>query len=320
MIKILAGFYTNNKVRESLLVQSLRFFEIAASQANVIPVISSWQDTSQRNCRNLISHFQFSQNGHLNILLQLYQIVHSTQEAWDYFAFCEHDCLYPENYFSELCELLSNAAYPGVASANHIGLRPNGYAGCWNPTHPLFAMVVRRDVLLKSLDEKLRECVLNGWCCIEPDDRNGWLIRNPDNEFPPIIHVNMNTTSSNHHLTNHYDFYSMTKIYDEHSYWGHHAQFGIFTDREVHDSSRPLINSTTSRIVDAWYGDFASNRVVSYFHVLRERQFSGLFQVSNRDAGMDPAPGVRKVLRLEVITNDSSPIQFEFSENAVFRL
>lgn len=320
MIKILAGFYTNNKVRASLLDQSIRCFQLAAANANVIPVICSWQQISGHHCRNLISHFQISQHGHLNILLQLYQIVHSVHESWDYFSFCEHDCLYPEHYFSELCQLLSNSDYPGVANANHVGLRPNGYANCWNPTHPLFAMVVRKDVLQKSLDEKLKECVLNGWCCIEPDDRTGWLIRHPNGEITPIIHVNMNTTGSNHHLTNHYDCYSMSDLTDELPYWGHHSQFQIFTDKEVHDASMPLIDTATTRIVDAWYGDFASNRIVSYLHVLQRRNFSGLFQVSNRDVGFDPAPGVLKVLRLEATTNESATLQFEFSENSVFRL
>jgi len=132
--------------------------------------------------------------------------------------------------------------------------------------------------------------------------------------------VNMNTTSSNHHLTNHYDCYSMSDLTEELPYWGHHSQFQIFTDKEVHDTSIPLIDSATSRIVAAWYGDFASNRVVSYLHVFQKQDFSGLFQVNNRDAGSDPAPGVIKVLRLEVITNESATLQFEFSENSVFRL
>ena len=154
-MRILAGFYTNNKVRAALLAQSLRHFELAAAKASVIPIVCSWQPTVGHHCRNLISHFQLPAHGHLNIILQIYQIIHSVAEPWDYFAFCEHDCLYPETYFSELCDLLSSGQYSGVASENHVGLRPNGYAECWYRTQPLFAMVVRRDALLASLETKL---------------------------------------------------------------------------------------------------------------------------------------------------------------------
>ncbi|MEJ7593797.1 MAG: hypothetical protein WKF77_19840 [Planctomycetaceae bacterium] len=79
-MRILAGFYTNNKVREALLAQSLRHFELAASKAAVIPIVSSWQPTVGHHCRNLISHFQLPSHGHLNILLQIYQIIHSVAE------------------------------------------------------------------------------------------------------------------------------------------------------------------------------------------------------------------------------------------------
>ncbi|MEJ7593798.1 MAG: hypothetical protein WKF77_19845 [Planctomycetaceae bacterium] len=201
-----------------------------------------------------------------------------------------------------------------------MGLRPNGYATCWYHTQPLFAMVVRRDALLASLEAKLRECVLNGWCCIEPDDRSDWLIRPVDAGITPIVHVNMETTNSNHHLTNHHHFYSLTETTDELPGWGHHSKFGIFSNAEFEDLTRPVIDHATSRIVDARYGDFASNRTISYMRVLQERGFSGVFQVSNADAGMDPAPGVVKSLRLQIAAENATPVQLEFKERSVFRL
>lgn len=319
-MKILAGFYTNNKVRQSLLAESLHHFELAAAQAAVIPVVSSWKPIPGHNCRSLISHFQIPAHGHLNILLQILQIVHSTTEPWDYFAFCEHDCLYPKNYFADNYRLLSSGEYSGMASENHIGLRPNGYAKCWYHTQPLFAMIVRREELLSSLELKLEECVLNGWCCIEPDDRTGWLIRSVDIQTPPIIHVNMETTNANHHLTNHHHFYSLTETIDELPYWGHYDRFSIFSEDEVDHLAKPVIDQATSRIIDAQYGDFSSNRTVSYMPALQNRRFSGIFQVCNTDAGSDPAPGVVKTLRLQVETGNESAVQMEFRENAVFRL
>lgn len=319
-MKILAGFYTNNNVRKSLLAESLCHFEIAATQAAVIPVVSSWKPIDGHSCRSVISHFQLPAHGHLNILLQLLQIVHSTAEPWDYFAFCEHDCFYPKNYFEDLCSILGDGRYSGLASENHIGLRPNGYAKPWYQTQPLFGMVLRRDELMSSLGVKLKECILNGWCCIEPDDRSGWFIRKADGETPPIVHVNMETTNANHHLTNHHHFYSLMETFDELPYWGHYRRFGIFSDAEIDHVTKPIIDQATSKIIDARYGDFLSNRIVSYMPALRNRRFSGIFQVSNADAGSDPAPGVVKTLRLQIETANSATVQLEFSENAVFRL
>lgn len=286
----------------------------------MIPVVSSWQAIAGLSCQNLISHFQIPSHGHLNIILQLMQIVHSVNDSWDYFAFCEHDCLYPDLYFQEISGLLSGSEFRGIASENHIGLRPGGFAKCWYHTQPLFAMVVRRDVMLKALDIKLRECVLNGWCCIEPDDRSNWLIRKPDEKIVPIVHVNMETTVANHHLTSHHQFYSMTATTEEHVHWGHHSRFDVFTEAEADQVSKPVIDQTKSRIVDARYGDFPGNKTISYMEVLQSRGFSGLFHVCNADAGSDPAPGIVKSLRLQIVTGNSQCSQLEFNENTVFRL
>ena len=54
--------------------------------------------------------------------------------------------------------------------------------------------------------------------------------------------------------------------------------------------------------------------------VLQERDFSGVFQVSNAAAGMDPAPGVVKSLRLQITAENAASRQLEFKENTVFRL
>lgn len=319
-MRILAGFYTNNAVRPVLLKSSLQHFEAAAAQADVIPVVSSWHPIENIRSRNLISQFQLPGQGHLNILLQLHHIVYATPDSWDYFAFCEHDCLYPEHYFSDLCQQLEQGEYPGVASENHIGLRPGGYSLCEPGIQPLFAMVLRRDVLLRSLQKKLAECVLNGWCCIEPDDRSGWLIRKSDRALQPIIHVNMETTATNHHLTSHHNSYSMVELLDTWPLWGPSSQFSFYSAEEITRATQPLIDQTKCQIVDAHYGDFSSNRTVSFMPVLRKQHFSGIIQANNSNAGCDPAPGIVKTLRLQIDCVDSNTSCIEVTENSVFRL
>lgn len=319
-MKILAGFYTHNRLRHELLTQSLKCFLEAAANGPVIPVVSSWLPIPGLTCRNLISHFRIAEHGHLNILLQLQQIILSCDEPWDYFAFCEHDCLYPPNYFEEISGRLTASPVSGLANENHIGLRPAGFADSCYHTQPLFSMVVRRDHLMVALQKKMAECIRTGWCCLEPDDRDDWMIIRCDDPMPPIVHVNMNSTGSNHHLTDHHNFYSQTEFRTIHPFWGEYRNFGVFTSEEITAATTPALQPGTYQIVAANYGDFTTNRVVSYLEALRRKNFQGVFQVSNADAGTDPAPGTVKSLRLHVVAAHGAPSTLEFKEGTVFRL
>ena len=321
-MKILAGYYTNNRLRPQVLEQSVRHFLAASRSGNVIPVVSSWDKIPNIPCPNLLSNFRIEGYGHLNILLQLLQIVQYVNGPWDYFAFCEHDCLYPPGYFSDIEFRLSGIQPPGLASENHVGLFPNGFATCWHTSmQPLFAMVIRRDYLQESLHIKLKECAAQGWCCLEPDNRTGWLIVPPNDETPPVIHVNMNTTENSHHLTNVYDFYSIETAKEHHPFWGDHRRFGIYTAKDLEAAAKPVLTRGTYRIINATYGDFDNDCTVSYLTALERRNFRGLFRISNTEAGIDPAPGVLKSLRLNIVTDaKSEPQTYEFQEGSVFCL
>lgn len=317
-MRILAGFYTHNKLRASLLQQTLSHFQRAATVDFVTPIVSSWEAIPGLKCRNVVSNFKLPGHGHLNIILQLYQIIFSCDEHWDFFAFCEHDCLYPENYFTELRRLLASGNYSGLASENHIGLRPNGYAKCIPGIHPLFAMVISRERLLESMDAKFRECVTRGWCCIEPDDRSNWLIQRADDSLIPIVHVNMDTTTKNHHLTNHYEAYSLTPFSANLPYWGDYRNLGLFDNHEIEGLTRPAIDLSRTPITGAIYGDFQTGRTIPCLDEVRSIVERGAFRVSNSEIGNDPAPGVRKVLRLTIM-QEGSPRHLEFREGEIVR-
>lgn len=318
-MKILAGYYTSNRIRPKVLEHSLNQFIIASKNGSVLPIVSSWEPIYNIDCRNVVSHFRIG--GHLNILLQLLQIVDTTDESWDYFAFCEHDCLYPPFYFAEIERALAGDKPPGLASEHHIGLYPNGFADCWYKTQPLFAMVVRKDRLIESLYSKIKECAAKGWCCIEPDDRSGWRIVESNTETPPIVHINMNTTDSNHHLTSHYDFYSIEHSQERNNFWGNFREFNIFTEKEIASATTPIIPKGTYRILSAQYGSFDGGRTASYLPALERKNFSGLFRVSNAEAGSDPAPGIVKSLHLEVAFFDArESTSYVFKEGSVFCL
>ena len=321
-MNIIAGYYTNNNIRQSIIQHSLNSFLSAAENGPVIPIVSSWDPIPNLQCKNVISRFRLNGYGHLNILLQLLQIVQATDEPWDYFAFCEHDCLYPSDYFADIERRLSDDKPPGIASEHHIGLFPCGFADCQRtPMQPLFAMVMRKECLMESLYTKIKECAAKGWCCLEPDDRSGWCIVKPNSAIPPIVHVNMNMTDTNHHLTNAYDFYSVENAEVCHEYWGNLRDLEIYTQREIDNATNPIIPKDTYRILSAQYGHFDDGRTVSYLPALERKNCSGLFRVSNAEAGSDPAPGIVKSLRLQVAFFDArESTSYVFKEGSVFCL
>lgn len=310
-MKILAGFYTHNKIRPKLLEKSLESYFKASSQTDVTTIVSSWEAMPWLGCKNVVSKFR--NNGHMNILLQLYSIIHSTSEDWDYFAFCEHDCLYPETYFTEAVQILSTGKYTSIASENHIGMRPNGYCDLNSVPQPLSTMIVSKNEVLASLNHKFKECVISGCCCIEPDNRKSWFIQKRTDEKTPVVHVNMDATMNNHHLTNHYDCYKQSAYSTNIPYWGDYMQYGIFTDSEINQSTATVIDFSGFGVVDAVYGDVESGKTVSFMEQIRKMQRGVKMRVTNENAGTDPAPGVVKKLRLKLLI-DSEVIYKDFDE------
>ena len=305
-MRILAGYYTHNRLRGKLLEKSLESFLKAAGKADVVPVVSSWEAIPNLPCKNVISNFKLGGHGHLNIILQLHQILFSTDFEWDYFAFCEHDCLYPETYFTDAVKILETGKYTGIASENHIGMRANGYSECGSRIQPLSGIILQREPMLLAMREKFQEVVTKGWCCIEPNDRKQWYIQRRDMTLNPIVHVNMDMTMNNHHLTNHFDSYRQTPFATDIPYWGDYKQYGIFSDDEVEQSTVPIITIGSVKIIDAVYGDVARGLTVSFMDNMRKLA-KGKRVVANNDcAGKDPAPGVSKMVRVKLLENEKS--------------
>jgi hypothetical protein len=302
MIKILAGFYTHNKLRKKLLEESIKSYLKAASNPNIIPIVSSWDNIEGLKCKNIIS--KFKNNGHMNIILQLYSIIYSCTEEWDYFAFCEHDCLYPETYFTDAVNILETGKYTGITSENHIGLRPNGFCDLHSVPQPLSTMIVSKNEVLASLNKKFKECVVTGCCCIEPDDRSTWYIQKRSDEKIPVVHVNMDATMNNHHLTNHYDCYKQVAFATNIPYWGDYKQYGIFTDAEISQSVATVVDFTGFSVVDAVYGDVESGRTVSFMDAIKKLRRGSKIRSTNEHAGYDPAPGITKKVRVKILTGE----------------
>lgn len=301
-MKILAGFYTHNKLRPKLLEKSLENFLKAAGKADVVPVVSSWEAIPGLSCSNLISRYK--NNGHLNIILQLYHIVYTYKDTWDYFAFCEHDCLYPETYFTDAEKILLGDNYTGLVSENHIGMRPSGYCDIGSPTHPLFTIILSRNQTLNFLETKLKESVIGTLNRIEPDNREKWYFQKRNDKFIPVVHVNMDATMNNHHLTNHYDFYKPSPFSTSISYWGDYKSYNIFSEEEIEQSTNPTITIGNIKILDAIYGEVEIGKTVSFINALRKLSLSNDIHVTNTAAGSDPSYLQRKKLRIKYLKNN----------------
>lgn len=299
-VKILAGYYTNNKIRPKLLEESLKYYLKACQKENCISVVSSWEPIPNLSCPNIIS--KYKNNGHLNIILQLYHIIHSCSEEWDYFAFCEHDVLYPETYFTDAIQILLSGKYTGLISENHIGLRPNGYCYISSPTHPLFTLILSKEHMLNFLKDKQQECILDNLHCMEPDHREQWYFQKRSENFTPVIHINMDFTMNNHHLTNHHNFYKQSSFSTDIPYWGDYKKFNIYINEEIQQSTASTIDIGPIKILDAIYGDIEKEKTISYMDILRNLQDKKTFKVDNKLG--DPACGIYKKLRIKFIDND----------------
>lgn len=173
--------------------------------------------------------------------------------AYDLIVQLEHDVLYAANYFERITatykQALETKADPakgfvqerwitlwdgvkpldGISCLDYIGMNESGYLRVKERHEPLSMMAMRPSYAIKNYERALRECIVQGWCYLEPDDKSGFA-HIPFLDKTPNVHVNMNHTEHNHHFTNHhsvcYADYSNGVV--EREYWGDFSQYEIF--------------------------------------------------------------------------------------------
>lgn len=214
----IAIFYTNNALHTPLLRKSLSYYKKVLLFDNISKtlgvIISSkpidfvdFGDTAIK----LIAPKSIQNLGHLSIIKKLaYVLDHSECKFVSLF---EHDVLYPNDYLNTIqgfIKYFSFQEFDYLAYGNLIGVNKTGYLKRKIIDYPMSTLTFKYEVLKNLLYEKEKECIENGgWCFIEPGysgSAGGNLIRvnlcSMSNY--PLVHVNMDKTFFNHHISNHY--------------------------------------------------------------------------------------------------------------------
>lgn len=233
-MKILALFYTNNKVKPVVLeavatniLNAARFANLAGGKT-VHLAVSSWQRVpGWKGGLQYISPYRFG--GHLNICMQVLKVLYEhSGDGFDYVAFLEHDVLYAPNYF----ERLAGAAKEGaqlVVNHHYIGLNAAGFQRPAPVADCLSQMMMAYPLALFNFERAMRDCALKGNCYLEPSFDVPTALVPVGEGDTPNVHINMNMTNTNHHLTNHYDLYEKEPFTRDHPLWGRADKYAFFT-------------------------------------------------------------------------------------------
>ncbi|WP_026632536.1 hypothetical protein [Dyadobacter alkalitolerans] len=217
-----AIFYTHNEIDELVLKASLNYFKnmvfaknlplktkgIVVSCKPVTFLLEMEEDMSL--ITNVIAPESIRNLGHLSIIEKITLGMDCFPS--DFVSLHEHDVLYPQDYLV-ICQelLLEHTNLFDYAVYNRIlGVNRTGYVDRIMNDFPLSCTSYSSEVLKSHLLAKRQEIQKNGgWCYLEP----GYGGSNGDHLkrlimgaacVHPLIHINMNNTSNNHHFTNHY--------------------------------------------------------------------------------------------------------------------
>jgi hypothetical protein len=229
MKKLLAIYYTHNQINQQLLEASVKSVIRATDYANlkgriqVSRAITSWEKVEAWK-GGMIYQSIHKKKGHMNICWQLLKVLSANEGMFDYVTFCEHDVLYAPNYFDRISEyLVDDPEY--VVNLNYIGLGPTGYVRPQPVDRCLSQATMRYDFAIANLERSKADCERQGWCYLEPDQPATYMT---GDDAVANVHVNMNTTGSSHHLTNHYDLYERIPYIKHHPLWGLNTQHQFF--------------------------------------------------------------------------------------------
>lgn len=222
----IAIFYTNNTLHNPLLKISLSHFKnvlLFDNLSKTMGVIISSKPIDfvdfGDSAIKFIAPRSIQNLGHLSIIKKLAYVLDRID--CKYVSLFEHDVLYPNDYLNTIQDFIkyfSFQKFDYLAYGNLIGANKTGYLKRRIIDYPMSTLTFKVEVLKRVLSEKEKECIENGgWCYIEPGysgSFGGNLIRVNLGSIAnsPLVHVNMNKTSFNHHISNHYSTFEETSI------------------------------------------------------------------------------------------------------------
>jgi hypothetical protein len=214
----LAVFYTNNSICPKLLAKSLSYFvklgriELPLHTIFVIVSCDSLLEWSnEAGFYNIIAPESIRNRGHLSIIYKIKLAMKLFPS--DFVSLHEHDVLYPTTYLNSIQSVLNSipiGAFDYVAYHNIIGVNQTGYLNRTTHDYPLSSLTFKSDSLKTLLEAKTEEYHHNqGWCYLEPGYKGSFGTTFKKIQFGlesevPIVHVNMNDSKRNHHISNHF--------------------------------------------------------------------------------------------------------------------
>ena len=217
----LAVFYTHNRICPKAIEKSLSCFSRMINNpalpyhtsgviVSAYPV-SGFSAIGKKNIKNIIAPAEILDKGHLSIIEKISMALELF--PCDYVSLHEHDVLYPEGYLltvQDTIEGISAAGFDYLAYNNIIGANKTGYQQRIVQDYPLSTLTFHLPVIRDLLGHKRKEFSVNkDWCYLEPGYGGSYgthlrRIQLGKGNAMPVVHINMNETSNNHHLTNHY--------------------------------------------------------------------------------------------------------------------
>ena len=219
-MKHLAVLYTNNKIRSQAIEKSLSCFLRTISRPDLpyhttgavvsAHPVSEFFAMENKNIKNIIAPVEILDQGHLSIIEKISMALELF--ASDYVSLHEHDVLYPDTYLltvQDAIVAISDNSFDYLAYNNIIGVNKTGFQQRLVEDYPLSTLTFRLPVIRDLLDHKRREFSVNkGWCYLEPGYGGSYgkhfrRIQLGKGSAKPVVHINMNQTCHNHHLTDH---------------------------------------------------------------------------------------------------------------------
>lgn len=206
--KILAVWYSDNHAPLNLTMHSLSTVVAASKQALRHDVTVSACSWDNRNFSILpgmgppVINSRYAgerRRGYDTIVNQIKQAVAEATkngEHYDAVAFCEHDVLYPPNYFDRVGDALAtHPAVPVVSNLDYIGLNGTGWQAVKERHEPLHQLTLRWDTFVRNLLRAEEQAKTGQPVILEPDhggERKSWVrlpVSKSDVQMPSV-HVN----------------------------------------------------------------------------------------------------------------------------------
>ncbi len=280
--RILAVWYSDNHAPLNLTMHSLSTVVAASQQTrghSVQVAACSWDTGNFGILPGMgppVINTRYEgerRRGYDTILAQIKQAVREATrngEEYDAVAFCEHDVLYPPDYFNRVGDAL--AAHPGapvISNLDYLGLNQTGWQAVKERHEPLHQLTLRWDTFRDNLARAEDASKTGGEVVLEPDhggDRSRWVRLQPVG-LMPSVHVNHNSGR----LTSHGEVcYHPVGFSLKHPHWGDAARWWPGTIQEV----QPVANSGCGACetnkhdtLEKWYSVAASQPSDFHEHV-----------------------------------------------------